>query len=554
MNEKRTPTKLGVHPHGLTAKHEARGEKRRRSLMTTTPLINNKDDGLVSRTSPRRSNIVNLESIRKSKLKIDKQYKLAFDDRINKTPNLQLDQSSPISMETMSSPIKKRTKIEIEDDYECEEPRKPMKLDFEETNASAQGQKEVEEYVEDNMSNSDDNFDYNEEYKKVNKSNPIQIESEDDVELQDQIQQPTPSRSKAELITSSPHFDQREHTSTIHSNLQSPSLRTDHSLNYLYDFKNDLQERLDNVITTLQHQLHDYKTTESALRDQLRAKDRELSNSNSKLKKKIVDLEEYIQVLNSDIQLVNDDNHLLNDKTTSLRNEKIELTLKIDEIIKETEEFKNDKKKLMEEKDELQFKLEDLKTSTVSISSYNSLRDEYNTLTSEVDTINQELDDIKSNSIPLQEYQKLESDLADKQAELEKFQQKIYESISLEEYEHVKSEVESLESRLKAKEEDISNYRSKMDEMLNVIEVLKSNNDKITKEKSALSKQQDLEVTNLAKYLHKEYAEKHAKKLGEVKHYYESEKNDYLRKIKNYEREIALLKNSISHENSSFQK
>lgn len=109
----RTPQRIIHHPHGLSAKHDARRNTighnnsiKRRGLVNT-PLISNA--GIRNPiTSPRlvSRQPINLESIKRTKQHMDKQIKLAFPDE-NKENRKHLDLSSSDSEEPFSSPLKR---------------------------------------------------------------------------------------------------------------------------------------------------------------------------------------------------------------------------------------------------------------------------------------------------------------------------------------------------------------------------------------------------------------------------------------------------------------
>ncbi|KAL6451883.1 ATG23 Autophagy-related protein 23 [Candida maltosa Xu316] len=137
----KTPSRIVHHPHGLSAKHDARrntiGNSVKRRGLVNTPLIS-RSPMRNPITSPRLANrpIINLESIKRSRQEIDDQIKLAFPDE-NKENILHLDLSSD-SEQDYSSPIKRIHQGENE-----EKPTKIPKIIHEEV--------EEEEYVKEDF-------------------------------------------------------------------------------------------------------------------------------------------------------------------------------------------------------------------------------------------------------------------------------------------------------------------------------------------------------------------------------------------------------------------
>ncbi|RCK59102.1 Autophagy-related protein 23 [Candida viswanathii] len=150
----RTPQRIIQHPHGISAKHDARrntighnNSVRRRGLVNT-PLVSS-TAFRNPMTSPRLASRqpINLESIKRTKQHIDRQIKLAFPDE-NKENRKHLDLSSSDSEDPLSSPLKRSRNHQDKVGGDLLHPSKIPKISFDKGDAEVvetQVDKEVDE-------------------------------------------------------------------------------------------------------------------------------------------------------------------------------------------------------------------------------------------------------------------------------------------------------------------------------------------------------------------------------------------------------------------------
>ncbi|KAK6200114.1 uncharacterized protein RJT21DRAFT_121016 [Scheffersomyces amazonensis] len=286
---------------------------------------------------------------------------------------------------------------------------------------------------------------------------------------------------------------------------------------------------------------------------------------------------------------INNLNHQISEAT----NLNIDNTIKIETLLKEKEDLLNEVEtyktqniqlsseleKLQSQQKDLYNKLEELKTSNTELANANSENESLikefesvaNSKITELETtianINKEKEEIYKTLEKAEEYEIEIKDLKTEINEVnetnhnitnklddlinsnDKLQEEINESnkIIKEKEEIINEDISKMTELVEAVQKKEEEYNERVKELQDQINQLSSEKQQALEQVENTKIEADNEVKRLAQYLHHEYAEKHAKKLGDVKLHYEKEKDSLTRDKRYAEREVELLKRKLNN-------
>ncbi|KAK6454909.1 uncharacterized protein RJT20DRAFT_53304 [Scheffersomyces xylosifermentans] len=263
-------------------------------------------------------------------------------------------------------------------------------------------------------------------------------------------------------------------------------------------------------------ELESQKSRYAALNSSFEAREESLINKINDLTKK-----------NTELVTANSENEALIKEFEAVANTKItELENTIADINKEKEEFSKKLAKSEEDEEEISRLKSECQDAQNLIK---KLEIKTHHLERVNETMKSETDKLEAKNEKLESSEKEKDNII---AEDVSKLNELVEAVNKKDKEH-KEEITALEAELKTLKETKAKLAEQADSYKQQVE-----NTKI---------EADNEVKRLAQYLHHEYAEKHTKKLGDVKLHYEKEKESLIRERRYAEREVELLKRKLNN-------
>ncbi|RLV96205.1 Autophagy-related protein 23 [Spathaspora sp. JA1] len=291
-------------------------------------------------------------------------------------------------------------------------------------------------------------------------------------------------------------------------------------------------EKLNNEVEKVIGELEEKQELNSKLQielEELKETNEELRNTNIELKNVYEDLTN----VNTDLKTTNEQLVVEKDKLTIVNQEN-------EKLIKEYDNVAHDRIS------ELETELETTKTK--SEEEYTKLMSQLDQKTQLNQTLELKLEDIEHElSILKQEIERLETLNKDKSELLEQKETIISDDmIKLNELvsavtgsrQENNQEIERLHQQIESLTQENFKYSSELTEIQDKLEASQS--------------EADQEFDRLAQYLHHEYSEKHARKLGEIKLHFEKDRDNLIRDKKAAEREVELLKRKVNQMTKEF--
>ncbi|KAG2734972.1 hypothetical protein G9P44_001186 [Scheffersomyces stipitis] len=370
---------------------------------------------------------------------------------------------------------------------------------------------------------------------------------------------------------------------------------------------NDLLMKLEQQVRDLKESNNKLISNEDILSIQLKHNERELAsltknfkikeNSVAYLRKKLNTKKEEYEETKAQLQDTESNLRTLRSEFNESNNLNIENTIKIEKLLKEKEDAWNQLEKQKNLYSELQVKFESkeeyyvakvkeltkqnselLAANSENESLIKDFENVTNTKIVELETtiadIHREKEEVSKRLAKSAEYvseiESLKESLHEAQSANKKLEFKVnhFEDVNR----NLKLDYEKAEAQSKNKDEIIAEDVAKLNELVDAVnkkdvqhrediealelEVAKLKNgranaleevESLKRQVDQTKQESDEEVKRLAHYLHREYAEKHVKKLGDVKSHYEKEKDRLIRERKIADRDNELLRMKLNN-------
>ncbi|EGW35398.1 uncharacterized protein SPAPADRAFT_64526 [Spathaspora passalidarum NRRL Y-27907] len=329
---------------------------------------------------------------------------------------------------------------------------------------------------------------------------------------------------------------------------------------------NDLNEKYANQIDSLIKERNEIQTQNDDLQGKLETESSEWKDKYEQLNQTYQELKDTNDELRNQLDDVSTDLSEANGKNEDLKTHLLKFETEVEQLTTTNEQLTMEKEKLTAANQENEKLIKEYDEIT-----NNRIAD----LEQELEETRQKEEREKENSIQLgaqlEEFKQLNKKLEFKIEDLDSEAALLKEEIT-----RLETLVKDKTALVEEKDQIISDDMIKLNELVQAVtESREHNNEEVEdlhKQIETLSRdhakeiqrlqekletsqaEADQEFNRLAQYLHHEYSEKHAKKLGEVKVHFERERDGLIRDKKAAEREAELLKRKVNHMTSEMKK